>query len=200
MWRRDRSHPTVVQEFYSETYRNTEPWNQMPSRMLRHKAFKECARLAFGFSGITDEDEARDISGTVGRPVVLERVADGVTDALDAFAGSAEPASAPVTSQTTGAEAGEAPRPTPEAAPASPDNRDAVIDQVLKAALEGRDLADRLAELDAIAPYIQDSLDGVASPGFIHILLDTAGKVAKAELTANAARKYLKSLPRETAQ
>jgi hypothetical protein len=34
----------------------------MPKRMLRHKALIQCARVAFGFSGIFDEDEARDIS------------------------------------------------------------------------------------------------------------------------------------------
>jgi plasmid stability protein len=30
--------------------------------MLRHKAVKEAVRVAFGISGITDEDEARDIA------------------------------------------------------------------------------------------------------------------------------------------
>ena len=33
----------------------------MPRRMLRHKALIQGARIAFGFSGIYDEDEARDI-------------------------------------------------------------------------------------------------------------------------------------------
>jgi phage recombination protein Bet len=87
MHRKDRSHPVEVTEFYAECYRNTEPWNQMPGRMLRHKAFKEAARLAFGFAGITDEDEARDIGE---RPIVLERVADNVVDALDAFAAGSQ--------------------------------------------------------------------------------------------------------------
>lgn len=59
--RKDRKHPTEVTEFLSECYRNTEPW-KMESRMLRHKALIQCARYAFGFSGIHDEDEARVIS------------------------------------------------------------------------------------------------------------------------------------------
>ena len=42
----------------------------MPTRMLRHKALKEAARYAFGFAGIVDEDEARDIDRSVSR---LER-------------------------------------------------------------------------------------------------------------------------------
>jgi phage recombination protein Bet len=87
MHRKDRTHPVEVTEFYQENYRATEPWNQMPSRMLRHKAFKEAARLAFGFAGIADEDEARDMGE---RPIVLERVADNVVDALDAFAAGSQ--------------------------------------------------------------------------------------------------------------
>jgi hypothetical protein len=39
--------------------------------MLRHKAIKEAVRVAFGISGITDEDEARDIArnAIVAEPV-----------------------------------------------------------------------------------------------------------------------------------
>jgi phage recombination protein Bet len=58
--RKDRSEPTTVAEHFAECKRNTEPWNQMPNRMLRHKAVIQCARYAFGFSGIQDEDEALD--------------------------------------------------------------------------------------------------------------------------------------------
>lgn len=63
LYRKDRSMPTVVTEYYIECFRNTEPWRQMPHRMLRHKALTQAARYAFGLSGIYDEDEARDISG-----------------------------------------------------------------------------------------------------------------------------------------
>lgn len=56
-----RSRPVSVTEYYSECQRGTEPWRTMPRRMLRHKALIQCARVAFGFSGIHDEDEARDI-------------------------------------------------------------------------------------------------------------------------------------------
>jgi phage recombination protein Bet len=60
--RKDRSHPTIVTEYLAECRRNTEPW-KMEHRMLRHKALIQCARVAFGFSGIHDEDEAKDIAG-----------------------------------------------------------------------------------------------------------------------------------------
>jgi phage recombination protein Bet len=62
IWRKDRSRPVKVTEYYAECKRNTEPWNQMPMRMLRHKALCQAVRVAFGFSGVFDEDEARDVA------------------------------------------------------------------------------------------------------------------------------------------
>lgn len=56
-----RSRPVAVTEYLSECSRPSNPWRTMPSRMLRHKAFMQAARLAFGLSGIYDEDEARDV-------------------------------------------------------------------------------------------------------------------------------------------
>jgi len=58
---KNRAHPTTITEYFQECFRNTEPWRQMPSRMLRHKAVIQCARIAFGIAGIHDEDECRDI-------------------------------------------------------------------------------------------------------------------------------------------
>ena len=59
--RKDRAHPTVVTEYLAECSRNTQPWQSHPRRMLRHKALIQCARLAFGFAGIYDQDEAERI-------------------------------------------------------------------------------------------------------------------------------------------
>lgn len=56
--RSDRKYPTVVEEFLGECTRNTEPWQKWPRRMLRHKAFIQCARLAFSLTGVVDPDEA----------------------------------------------------------------------------------------------------------------------------------------------
>lgn len=58
IYRKDRSHPISVTEYMSECNRGTSPWKSHPSRMLRHKAMIQCARLAFSFSGIYDPDEA----------------------------------------------------------------------------------------------------------------------------------------------
>ncbi len=54
--------PTAVTEYLSECADNTkDTWKKWPYRMLRHKAYIQCARMAFGFSGIYDEDEAQRI-------------------------------------------------------------------------------------------------------------------------------------------
>ena len=74
IYRKDRSHPITVTEYMDECRRDNSPaWKSHPRRMLRHKALIQCARLAFGFSGIYDPDEA-------------DRIADAT---------SAEPPSAP---------------------------------------------------------------------------------------------------------
>jgi len=81
IYRRDRSHPTVVREFLDEVYRPPGkgsggyevkgPWQSHTKRFLRHKTLIQGARLAFGFAGIHDEDEARRIvdAETVAVPV-----------------------------------------------------------------------------------------------------------------------------------
>lgn len=56
-----RSHPVEATEYKAECFRATDPWKTMPRRMLRHKAIIQAARIAFGFSGIHDDDEGRDI-------------------------------------------------------------------------------------------------------------------------------------------
>ena len=62
MYRKDRSHAIKVTEWLSECKRdNAQPWKSHPKRMLRHKALIQCARLAFGFVGIYDQDEAERI-------------------------------------------------------------------------------------------------------------------------------------------
>jgi phage recombination protein Bet len=61
IYRKDRKHPTVITELLSECRRATDPWRTMPSRQIRHKAIIQCARVAFGFAGIYDPDEAERI-------------------------------------------------------------------------------------------------------------------------------------------
>lgn len=62
IFRKDRSHATRVTEFMAECRRDgVAPWKSHPRRMLRHKAMIQCARLAFGFVGIYEQDEAERI-------------------------------------------------------------------------------------------------------------------------------------------
>lgn len=56
--RKDRAKPIEAVEYMEECKRDTQPWNQWPNRMLRHKALIQCARYAFSLSGIVDQDEA----------------------------------------------------------------------------------------------------------------------------------------------
>ena len=74
IYRKDRSHPVSVTEFMDECKRDTKPWKSHPRRMLRHKAMIQAARLAFGFAGIFDEDEAERIKDA------KDGVSDGQTN------------------------------------------------------------------------------------------------------------------------
>lgn len=58
IYRKDREHPIKVREYFEEVFRDMGPWKSHPRRMLRHKAMIQCARLAFGFVGVYDQDEA----------------------------------------------------------------------------------------------------------------------------------------------
>lgn len=72
IYRKDRNHPIKVTEYMDECYRPAfkskqgyevkGPWQSHPKRMLRHKAMIQCARLAFGYGGIYDQDEAERIT------------------------------------------------------------------------------------------------------------------------------------------
>lgn len=61
IYRKDRGHPVKVTEYMKECKREVAPWKSHPRRMLRHKAMIQCARLAFGFVGVYDQDEAERI-------------------------------------------------------------------------------------------------------------------------------------------
>lgn len=61
IFRKDRSHPTAIREYLDECRMDTPPWKKYPRRMLRNKAFNQCARAAFSISGIYDPDEAAKI-------------------------------------------------------------------------------------------------------------------------------------------
>ena len=62
IYRKDRTHPTSATEYMDECKRDNSPaWKSHTRRMLRHEAMIQAARLAFGFTGIYDQDEAERI-------------------------------------------------------------------------------------------------------------------------------------------
>jgi phage recombination protein Bet len=78
IYRKDRNHPIVVREYLDEVYRPPRsgfdgPWQSHTKRMMRHKTLIQGARLAYGFSGIYDEDEAHRI---IEGEVVVQQGAD----------------------------------------------------------------------------------------------------------------------------
>jgi len=88
MFRKDRSHPIKITEYMAECKRaNAQPWQTHPRRMLRHKAMIQCARIAFGFAGIFDQDEAERIVEVTG---YVDPSTGEVTQAKAAPAGRAE--------------------------------------------------------------------------------------------------------------
>jgi phage recombination protein Bet len=77
IYRKDRTRPIVVREYLDEVYRPpfkgksnngqpyevNGPWQSHTKRFLRHKALIQCARVAFGFGGIYDQDEVDSEQG-----------------------------------------------------------------------------------------------------------------------------------------
>lgn len=72
VYRKDRSRPFVVREYLEECYRapfkgrdgstgSWGPWQTHTKRFMRHKVFVQAIRMAFGFCGAYDEDEAERI-------------------------------------------------------------------------------------------------------------------------------------------
>lgn len=86
IYRKDRNHPIKTTEYMSECKRGTGPWQSHPKRMLRHKAMIQCARLAFGYVGIFDQDEAErivDVNDKPGRQNAAEVAARAQAEAIE---------------------------------------------------------------------------------------------------------------------
>ena len=113
--RKDRAHPVKVTEWLSECERTTEPWKRWPRRMLRHKAMIQAARLAFGFSGIKDEDEAQRMDEVTAPPAPTAKPAAKPSKLRDALG---IPPETPI-EEATFAPGGD---PAPENAPSAPQN------------------------------------------------------------------------------
>lgn len=75
---KNRSHPVTVTEYLKECKDpKSSVWTKWPGRMLRHKAYIQCARMAFGLTEMVDNDEAdrirsseRDVTPPTARATV----------------------------------------------------------------------------------------------------------------------------------
>lgn len=87
IYRKDRSRPITIREYLDEVYRAPfkkdngyqvdGPWQTHTKRFMRHKTMIQAARLAFGYTGIFDQDEAERIVGekdiTPSGPIILPK-------------------------------------------------------------------------------------------------------------------------------
>ena len=65
MYLKTRGRPVCVTEHMTECRDSKSTvWQKWPARMLRHKAFIQAARMAFGISEVVDDDEAARITGS----------------------------------------------------------------------------------------------------------------------------------------
>ena len=98
--RKDREHATVVREYLDEVYQAPRgqgnyagPWQSHTKRFLRHKTLIQGARIAFGFAGIYDEDEASRIVDAqpvqVVQPAPAPAAQPGKSSRLSAIIGAA---------------------------------------------------------------------------------------------------------------
>ena len=63
MFIKGRERPVCVTEYMAECRDpKSSVWTKWPARMLRHKAYIQCARMAFGISEVIDDDEASRIA------------------------------------------------------------------------------------------------------------------------------------------
>ena len=141
IFRKDRGHAIRAREYYAECKRGTGPWQSHPRRMLRHKALIQCARLAFGYTGIYDQDEAeRIVDMGEARPA-----SDATIDELNARVAARRQAAADVQFSEAPATAVKtaAPRAAPEDAPP-------YTYAELEALIRGSTSVDALDELGAL--------------------------------------------------
>lgn len=92
IYRKDLDKPIAITEWLDECYKPAGyrddgskivgPWQTHTKRMLRHKALIQCARIAFGFVGVYDEDEADRVIDAVQFDTVEESGAAAVMDAI----------------------------------------------------------------------------------------------------------------------
>ncbi|KAI3591623.1 Phage recombination protein Bet [Cupriavidus sp. U2] len=185
IYRKDRDRPTIVREYLDETYQGPRgenkingPWQSHTKRMLRHKVLIQGARIAFGFAGIYDEDEAdriveRDMGAaeTVAQPasrvaMPQARPKQVASQPADVVEQPAQRTRQPVAQRQQAKEAAQDVAPT-GGEPA--DGADLATDgekQYVRTKLAGAEIPLQEA-LDTLGLSTPDTLDGLTRDGFV---------------------------------
>ena len=61
IYRSDRAIPTTIREYMNEVRHETEIWQKMPRRMLRHRVLQQCARVALSIQLSESKTEKKPI-------------------------------------------------------------------------------------------------------------------------------------------
>ena len=77
IYRTDRIKPIVIREYFTEMKTEHAAWQQMPRRMLRHRAMQQCARLAFGIT-VPECKPSSSSAGSLERSVRDRAVSNSV--------------------------------------------------------------------------------------------------------------------------
>mgnify|MGYP005817126799 CR=1 FL=1 len=171
--RSDRDHPVTIREYLDEVYRppfegkrrdGTKysvpgPWQSHTKRMLRHKTLIQGARIAFGFGGIFDEDEAQRIveRNITGEAEVVSRTQEPVVQRKSEAAAAGQASTAP--------------------APAALDNAPGITLEQLVGKLDACENRDQYDDVQAIA---YDVLQGDELKAYKKRAATTFARIAEA--------------------
>lgn len=197
IYRKDRTRPISVIEYMVECKRSTDVWRQWPRRMLRHKAAIQCARYAFGFSGIMEPDEYDRMVDVTPKSTMAQRLTG---------AGSAGFSSAKVEEEIATIQHQEAPHQHDE--PNTPtmehDPETGEVVDTLEMAMESREAGQQplLMDLPAEATEIELTVEETAAPNSNLSDPDagTEGSDGRAERESRPTPASLSATDRETLQ
>ncbi len=94
MYRKDRSRPVTVTEYTKECRRDTKPWRECETRMTRHRAFVQAARICYAITDFGDPDDEGSSSARTGANAAAALNA-AISDAADGSADSIAPGPPP---------------------------------------------------------------------------------------------------------
>ena len=81
-----KSQPVRIVEYMEECFMpKSGPWNSHPRRMLRHRAFIQCARMAFGLTGMADSDDMNGFESGYAAEAIQAEAAIGNISAAPAI-------------------------------------------------------------------------------------------------------------------